>query len=188
MKVTYEHKPAMTFIGFSASIRPEEGYLKCPEFWDREYTRKYARLWQTMRPETAAEKAILENGVGLFAICDEREGFFEYRIAGLYKCGQVPEGLKLYTFPESDWAMFSTKGPLPGSLQALNTQIWKEWYPNEGQNYMGNGNAMLEVYSNGDMQSPDYECDIWVPICKPIGQSEQEAAETVSSMMIMGIL
>ena len=44
MKVTYEHKPAMTFIGFSTSIRPEEGYQKCPEFWDREYARKYARL------------------------------------------------------------------------------------------------------------------------------------------------
>ena len=26
MNVTYEHRPAMTFIGFSTSIRPEEGY------------------------------------------------------------------------------------------------------------------------------------------------------------------
>ena len=48
MKVTYEHKPAMTFIGFSASIRPEEGYQKCPEFWDREYTQKYT-LFTPMR-------------------------------------------------------------------------------------------------------------------------------------------
>lgn len=24
MKVTYEHKPTMTFIGYSTSIRPEE--------------------------------------------------------------------------------------------------------------------------------------------------------------------
>lgn len=48
MKVTYEHKPAMTFIGFSTSIRPEEGYQKCPEFWDKEYAQKYARLWQTI--------------------------------------------------------------------------------------------------------------------------------------------
>lgn len=30
--------------------------------------------------------------------------------------------------------MFSAKGPLPGTLQSLNTQVWKEWYPNEGQN------------------------------------------------------
>ncbi len=53
MRITYEHKEAMTFIGFSTSIRPEEGYRKCPEFWDREYAQRFAHLWQTMRPETA---------------------------------------------------------------------------------------------------------------------------------------
>lgn len=163
MKVTYEHKPAMTFIGFSTSIRPEEGYQKCPEFWDREYAQKCARLWQTMQPETAVEKAILENGVGLFAICDEKEGSFEYWIAGLYKGGEVPEGLKLYTFPESEWAMFSAKGPLPGSLRELNTQVWQEWYPTEGQEYCGNGNAMLEVYSPGDYIFGDIDGVVIIP-------------------------
>ena len=66
--------------------------------------------------------------------------------------------------------------------------LWQEWYPNEGQKYKGNGNAMLEVYSPGDMKSPDYECGIWVPICKSVGQNEQETAEIVSTMMITGIL
>ena len=188
MNVTYEHRGAMTFIGYSTSIRMEEGYQKCPEFWEKEYTRRYARLWQTMAPETPVERAILDNEVGLFAICDEREGSFEYWIAGLYRGGEVPEGLRLCTFPESDWAMFSARGPLPGSLQALNTQIWQEWYPGEGQKYRGNGSAMLEVYSPGDMQSPDYECGIWVPVCRPGEQSGQEAAQTVSAMTIAGIL
>ena len=94
----------------------------------------------------------------------------------------MPEGLKLYTFPESDWAMFSARGPLPGSLQALNNQVWQEWYPTEGQKYSGNGKAMLEVYSPGDMQSPDYECGIWVPVCKVEKEKEQETAELVSTM------
>ena len=187
MNVTYEHKPAMTFIGFFTSIRPEEGYVKCPAFWDEAYAQKYARLWRTMQPETPVEQAILENGIGMFAICDEKEGSFEYWIAGLYKGGQVPEGLQLYTFPESDWALFSAKGPLPGSLQALNTQVWQEWYPTEGQQYMAGGNAMLEVYSAGNMQSPDYECGIWVPICQPKENSD-EAAEIVSTMTLTGIL
>ena len=43
MQVIYEHKLAMTLIGFSTTIRPNEGYVKCPEFWDKEYTQKYAR-------------------------------------------------------------------------------------------------------------------------------------------------
>lgn len=78
MKVKYEHKKEMTFIGFSTSIRPDEGYIKCPEFWDKKYNQKYARLWQTMAPETSVEKAILENQIGMYAICDEKEGCFEY--------------------------------------------------------------------------------------------------------------
>ena len=84
--------------------------------------------------------------------------------------------------------MFSAKAPLPSSLQELNTKVWQEWYPKEGQKYMGNGNAMLEVYSSGDIQSLDYECGIWVPVCKTIVQSEQEAAEIVSIMTITGLL
>ena len=164
MQVQYEHKPAMTLIGFSTTIRPDEGYVKCPEFWDKEYAQKYARLFQTMVPKTPIEQAILENSIGMFAICEEKEPGFAYWIAGLYKGGEVPEGLALYPFPESDWAMFSAKGPLPGSLQALNTDVWTQWYPNEGKQYMGRGNVMLEVYTPGDMQGPDYECGIWVPV------------------------
>ena len=87
-----------------------------------------------------------------------------YWIAGLYQGGAVPEGLELYSFPESSWAVFTARGPMPGSLQTLNTAVWQEWFPNEGQKYHANGTATLEVYSAGNPQSPDYECGIWVPI------------------------
>lgn len=188
MNVRYEHKKAMTFIGFSTSIRPDEGYEKCPKFWENEYSRRFAKLWQTMTPETPIEKAVIENQIGMFAICDDKDGSFDYWIAGLYTGGEVPEGLKLFTFPESDWAMFSAKGALPKSLQDLNTRVWEEWYPNQKQNYKGNGNAMLEVYTAGDMQSPDYECGIWVPVCKAEKSDDGQTAEIVSSMTVTGIL
>ena len=73
MNVRYEHKEALTFIGYHTEIRPEEGYEKCPRFWDREYTQKYARLWQTMTPETPVERAILDNGIGGYALCVDGE-------------------------------------------------------------------------------------------------------------------
>ena len=38
-------------------------YIKCPEFWDKEYNQKYARLWQTMTPEMPVEKAILGKAI-----------------------------------------------------------------------------------------------------------------------------
>lgn len=165
MNMNHEKKSAMTFIGYHTEIRPDEGYQKCPEFWDKEYAAKYARLWQTMKPETEIEKAILENGIGMYAICSESKNGFEYWIAGLYQGGSVPEGLELFTFPESDWALFTAKGPIPQSLQTLNTQVWNEWAPKIRQLYEIGG-ASLELYSAGNPQSPDYECGIWVPIQK----------------------
>ena len=164
MNVTYEKKKAMTFIGYHTEISPDEGYVKCPEFWEKEYNQKYSRLWQTMKPETPIEVAILANQIGMFAICAESENGFDYWIAGLYQGGDVPEGLGLYTFSEGNWAVFMTKGACPESLQTLNTYVWQEWFPNEGQKVHANGMATLEVYSAGNPQSPDYECGIWVPV------------------------
>ena len=166
MNVTYEKKEAFTLIGYHTQIRHEEGYQKCPEFWTTEYSEKYARLWQTMRPETPVEKALLENNIGTFAICADAEDSFTYWIAGMYQGGEVPEGLELCTFPAGEWAVFISKGPIPGALQNLNTAIWQEWFPTEGQRVHANGSITLEVYSPGDTQSPDYECYIWMPVGK----------------------
>ena len=44
MSMTLERKDAFQVIGFSASIKPEEGYIKCPEFWEKEFTQKYKHL------------------------------------------------------------------------------------------------------------------------------------------------
>ncbi len=164
MNVSYEKKPAMTFIGYHTEVRPEEAYRKCPEFWEKEYTEKYARLWQTMQPNNAVEKAIVENGIGMYAICADAENRFTYWIAGLYQGGEVPEGMELYRFPAGEWAVFTARGPLPESLQTMNTAIWQEWFPNEGKRRGASGSATLEFYSAGDPRSPDYESGIWVPI------------------------
>ncbi len=164
MRIRYEKKAAITLIGYHTKIRPEEGYQKCPEFWDREYAAKYARLWRTMKPETPVEEALLANGVGMFAVCADSENGFDYWIAGLYQGGPVPEGLELISFPAGGWAMFSTKGPIPDAIQALNTYVWQTWYPAEGKKRQADGRATLEVYSAGNPQSPDYESGIWVPV------------------------
>ena len=89
----------------------DEGYDKCPEFWDKEYGEKYSKLFTTMIPENDEERAILENNIGMYALCVDNGGEFQYWIAGEYKGGSVPEGFSLYSFPESEWALFSTKGP-----------------------------------------------------------------------------
>lgn len=49
------------------------------------------------------------------------------------------------------------------------------------------GNAALEVYSAGDMQSPDYACGIWVPIVRP-QQTADDSAETAVAAALLGLL
>lgn len=164
MNYYYDHKAKMSFIGFHTEIKPGEGYIRCPEFWDEEYNKKYARLWQTMSPQNDVEMAILENGIGMYAICSDNGSSFEYWIAGIYKGGIVPEGLSLFALPESDWVIFSSHGPLPESLQTLNSFVLQEWIPTEGRKVNAKDDICIEVYSSGDMQSPDYECGIWIPL------------------------
>ena len=161
-----EHREAMTMIGYHTEIAPDEGYVKCPEFWDLEYAKKYARLWQTMQPQTAVERAMLENRIGMYAICADGENGFSYWIAGEYRGGAVPEGLELYTLPAGNWAVFTARGPIPASLQALNTEVWQQWLPTEGRGLEADASVSVEVYSAGDPQSEDYECGIWMPVRK----------------------
>ncbi|MBR5093936.1 MAG: DUF4298 domain-containing protein [Oscillospiraceae bacterium] len=164
MEIRYEKKDALVLIGFHTEIRPGEGYRECPAFWEKDYAQRYARLWQTMQPETPLEAAILDNRIGSFAVCEEGEAGARYWIAGPYQGGEVPEGLELYRIPAGCWAVFSTQGPLPGSLQALNDTIWQDWYPREGKARGADGSVTLEVYADGDPGSPDYRCGIWVPV------------------------
>lgn len=59
------------------------------------------------------EAAILENDIGLFAICNEKNGSFEYWITELYKSGEMPDGLKLYTFRRATGSCFRQGSPSP---------------------------------------------------------------------------
>lgn len=164
MKVVYEHKRAMTLIGFSKRIRQSEGRVQCPAFW-ADYARRYKRLWQGAEPETAQERAVLDNGIGQYALCvmDEPDKF-EYVIAGEDRGGEVPEGMKLYALPESEYAVFTERGALPESLQRLNAAVWGEWLHGEGRACEGNGDTTVEVYPAGDPKRADDECGIWVPV------------------------
>lgn len=166
MQMQLEHKDAFTVIGFSTAIRPEEGYSKCPEFWDKAYAQKYQHLFETMQPENAEEQAVCDNKIGMLALCIDGKDGFEYMIAGFYQGGNVPDGMKLFDFPASDWAVFSAKGPLPTSLQQLNTEIWEKWYPTEGQAFEPNGMTTVEYYSVGNQMADDYVCGIWIPVKK----------------------
>ena len=161
------NKEDLTFIGFSTNIRPEEGYVKCPQFWDEEFNGRFARLWRTMKPQNPLEEAVIRNGIGMFALCMCHGGDgFEYAIAGLYKGGEMPEGMKLFSYPAGAWVEFTTHGPLPESLQSLNTYIYNDWMKRDGNAGKVDADFMVEQYSPGFPRRPDYQCGIWIPLLK----------------------
>ena len=163
MKAAYEHKDNMTCIGYSTIIKPNEGYEKCPQFWDKEYAQRFGKLFATGMPCNAVEEAVLKHHIGMFGLCIDGQTEFEYAIAGLYQGGEVPEGLKLFELPVGEYAIFTGKGPLPKSLQDLNDEVMEKWLPFEGKQ-KGAGNIMIEAYSPGNPNSEDYECGIWIPV------------------------
>ena len=82
----------------------------------------------------------------------------------------MPEGLELYAFPAGEWAVFTSKGPIPESLQALNTAVWQEWFPREGKRYHADGTVTVEFYSDADPRSANYESGIWMPVDRAAGK------------------
>ena len=91
-----------------------------------------------------------------------------------------------YTGRDLDSASFDVIVEEPGEYKVCFTAT--EFVGDYEINWRTEDKAMPEVCSPGDMQSPDYECGIWVPICKLEEEKEYEAADIVSTMMVTGIL
>ena len=164
----YKITPMFPFrlIGFQREFSNETAYEEIPKFWD-EICEKYAyNVYAGNEPANAYEKALVDNCVGEYAVCidDIGEERFRYLVAGRYAGGEVPEGMVLWEFPRSDWAVFSCTGPVPEALQSVNTRIFTEWLPGNPV-YELSGSATVEWYdTTGEKSDPDYRSAVWIPV------------------------
>ena len=154
-------------IGFQKVFDNETAYAEIPKFWD-EICEKYAyRVYAGNAPVNPYEQALMDYCIGELGVCidDIGDGKFRYLIAGKYTGGAVPDGMVVYEFPRSDWAVFNCIGPLPDALQSVNTRIFREWLPGNPE-YEIYGNASVEWYDcvNGVKTDPDYHSAIWIPV------------------------
>ncbi len=174
MDYVIEREGPKTFIGFAESIPEGKGYEQCPKFWDKLKEEHFHAVCQGKKPETAIERAIMENNIGMFGVCIEDEAdpsSFTYMVAGPYNGGPVPDGLTVREIPAATWAKFRAVGPLPGSLQSINTQIFQEWLPGN-PDYELAFPVNLELYDSGDTGSAGYRCYIWLPVTEK--EADQE--------------
>ena len=132
MDYTVEKLEEFQLIGVERIFSAETSYQEIPKFWDEFIDRQCVPLWNGKKPETAMERAICECNIGEFGLCVDdmsAPGQFRYLIAGRYDGREIPEGLTVFTLPAMDWAKFRCSGPMPESLQSVNTKIFKECLP-----------------------------------------------------------
>ncbi len=167
MDYIVEKLEELQLIGVERNFSMETSYQEIPKFWDEFITADCVPLWKGKVPETALEKAVCECNIGEFGVCIDDcavPGQFRYLIAGRYDGREVPEGLTVFTLPAMEWAKFQCSGPMPESLQTVNTKIFKEWLPGNPEFEIAMG-ANIEWYSmEKDTSAPDYESEIWIPV------------------------
>lgn len=161
MDYVVEKMEAFQLIGFKKKVAFDGSYDIIPKFWD-----EFCSVYMQGKGEWKKQKIVEDCMIGEFGVCitncsDKDE--FDYMIAGYYHNGEVPEGMEVYEVPQMEWAKFRCVGPLPGSLQAVNTKIFKEWLPGNEEYEIASG-INLEWYAAGDGSSKDYESGIWVPV------------------------
>ena len=141
-------KAPFTVMGIKKRFNAETSYKEIPEFWGE---------WMSD----------MKGLKGTFGICTDMDGKnFDYWIADLYLPWEdIPEGCCTYQIPGGLWALFRCEGPLPDSMQKVNTQIWSEWLPSL-QGYALAGNYSLEFYLPPAKDPADTVSYICIPLKK----------------------
>ena len=168
-------------IGMSKEIAFCKGQEECPKFWG-EYVERVIRpvVFEKKAPN-AFQQAAFENEVGEFALCtcdipnhncmtcaDVNFGTcsnktFTYVIGGIYKGGNVPEGMKLFPIQSGKWLKIHFEGGMK-AFQQQYQMFFKEWLPQHPEFRCVTDASFLEWYKGTDIQAPDYECGVMMPL------------------------
>ena len=73
-------------------------------------------------------------------------------------------GLDILEVPKAEYAVAKLKGAIPNCIHEGWKYVIEVFFPEQG--YKHAGTPDFEVYSEGNMDSPDYEMELWVPIVK----------------------
>ena len=156
-------KQPFDIVGKGRQFSSEQGksFVELPQFWT-EFMKD--KSWDTLMKYTAGKPGAV-TGAGSLGICMmEINMEFFYAIGAEKDSKAAPKGFEIIHIPAATWAVFDSYGPVTPSIQAVIKKIFSEWFPSTG--YEHANISELQVYLPGDMQGPDYRCQVWVPIIK----------------------
>ncbi len=128
-----------------------------PEFWGRATKEG---VIDTLLKHASDKEFIFGTCYGNSYTDNER---FDYGIA--VKCAPdtvAPEGYRVNKIPARKWVVAECTGAMPDAIQNLWHELCAEFFPTSG--YKPTYEMDIEAYPDGDMTSPDYKSQIWVPI------------------------
>ena len=153
MDIRIEKKAAFSVAGV---LREQIDNSQCPAVWDD--------LYDTHSFETLES---LGNGQS-FGICsdvtaDERINYMAgYHVTDKEKAREL--GLRIIDITEAEYAIVPVRGAIPSSIHQSWKYVLEVFFPETG--YRHSGSPDFEVYSEGNMHSPDYEMELWIPVVK----------------------
>lgn len=152
-------KESFTVVGKQRKMSSTDGanFKQVPEFW-YECMNDGSYEWMCSK---AGKLGVLGISMDLQNFA---EGSFTYMIGIEQIKDALPKGYTSVNIPASTWAIFEAVGPLPGALHDTVRRIFSEWFPATG--YQHDCAPEMDVLPIGDITSPDYRCEIWIPVKK----------------------
>lgn len=122
-------------------------------------------MWGSTSQETMGKISTLANAepIGLVGAYSEMypDNTTDYYI-GVITTNDCPAEFVKLDIQAQTWAVFEIVGALPTAMSNIWGRIFSEFFPSTG--YEHTPAPEIEWYSNGDMNSPTYKSEIWIPI------------------------
>jgi AraC family transcriptional regulator len=158
-------KPAFHIIGYELKTRNENGQNNkdIPEFWQQYIQNKLG--YNIPNP-------INQNvELGICTDFSPETGEFVYIIGMEVQEGaQAPEGMVYKSFPEMEYAVFTTpeanEESFSASIQSTWNYVFTEWFPQSG--YEHAGAVEFELYDERCWGSENKVMDIYIPVKKQV--------------------
>jgi AraC family transcriptional regulator len=159
MKYKIVEKPSFSVVGRSIRVPNTHGenQVLIPKFWDESVKDGTVGKLASMSPQADVIKDAV---LGICMDFSESMDEFSYMIA--VDGRETPDGMISRPVPAAKWAVFEAKGPMPEAIQNVWAAIWSQFFAVEP--YADGPGPELEIYPNGDINSPEYISEVWVPV------------------------